>query len=133
MTNGTLTSKLVTAYAVLLLAGGGLLLFVPETLTGGEAAPHALLLGQLVGAALFGFGVVGWTARGSVLGGIYGRAVVAGLQAFTLVGTLVLLGSRPAAPRLAYWLLLGLLAPGAVLFGILLFRPQWLLRTPSAD
>lgn len=123
MATRTLTSRLVTAYAVLLAASGGMLLFVPEALLGGEASPQSLLPSQLVGAALLGFGVMGWTARGLVLGGIYGRAVVAGLQAFTFVATLVLLSSRPPTATLAYWLLLGLLALGAVLFSILLFRP----------
>ncbi len=117
------TSKVVSIYAVLLLVGGGALLFVPDVLIAGDASPQASVLGQLVGAALLGFGVMGWTARGLVLGGIYGRAVVAGLQAFTFVATLVLLSSRPPTVALAYWLLLGVLALGAVLFSILLFRP----------
>ncbi len=46
---------------------------------------------SLWGCALFGLGVASWVARQSILGGIYGRAVVAGNQAHAFVGALTIL------------------------------------------
>jgi hypothetical protein len=69
------------ASAACLAAFGVLLLFAPEKvsgLAGREASDHALA--QLLGATLVGFAVMNWIVRGAVLGGIYGRAVVAANQ-----------------------------------------------------
>ena len=63
-----------------------------------------------------------WAARGLVLGGIYGRAVVVGNQTFAVVGALVLGRVFLADPNLPSGVLLGLLAFGAVLFSALLYR-----------
>ena len=63
-----------------------------------------------------------WTARGSVLGGIYGRAVVAGNQTHLTVGAILLVkhgfvaGGSPA-----YWILTGVYVLGAGLFLHLFF------------
>ena len=55
-----------------------------RTLSGAEASD--LVLVQLLGAALLGIGAASWVARRSLLGGIYGRAVVVGNQVFAFVG-----------------------------------------------
>ena len=78
---------------------------------------------QVLGAALLGYGTANWTARGSLLGGIYGRAVVAGNQMHLMVGALLLVkrGVQVGAPHPAYWVLSALYVFGAVLFSYLLF------------
>lgn len=118
-------SALVTAYALILFGLGIFLLFAPASapLTDGAAAPGVDVLTQPLGAALIGFGTANWTARGSFLGGIYGRAVVAGNQAFAFVATLSLLAGRPDDAAVGFWILFMVLAAGAVLFSVLLFRP----------
>jgi hypothetical protein len=87
---------------------------------GGEVEPVASLLG----AALLGFGAMNWIARGSILGGIYGRAVVVANQVHFSVGALVLLkrgivtGGSGMVWALAFVYLLG-----AALFAYLLRGP----------
>lgn len=119
-----LTSALVRLYAALLLVTGAALLFAPEVVFVGAAGSDvkALVLAQLVGAALLGFAAANWTARGAILGGIYGRAVVMGNQAFAFIGVLVLLRNLPAERGLAFWFFLLVLAFGAVLYSVLLYR-----------
>lgn len=119
-----ITSTLVSIYAVLLLLAGTILLFVPETVSpGGEAGVLASsLIPQLLGAAFLGIGVANWLARRSLLGGIYGRAVVGGTQAFSFIGCLVLLRGFASDGGAAYWILLAVLSYGALLFSFLLFR-----------
>ena len=78
---------------------------------------------QVLGAALLGYGAANWTARGSLLGGIYGRAVVVGNQMHLMVGALLLVkrGFQVGAPHPAYWILSGLYVFGAGVFSYLLF------------
>lgn len=119
----TRLSVLVTLYAALLALCGTALLFAPAevgALVDGEAG--GTVVAQLLGAALLGLAVTAGVARRSILGGIYGRAVVAGHQAFAVVGALTLLGNRPAQAGAGYVVLLGVLLAGAGLFSRLLVR-----------
>ena len=122
------TSKLLALYAAALALVGVALLFTPgevSTAMSQEAgAAHALLV-QLLGAAFIGFASSNWIVRHAPVGGIYGRAVVLGNQAFSLVGALALIGGFPTKPGPAFWGLLFVFANGAVLHGMLLWRgPQ---------
>jgi hypothetical protein len=114
----------VTVSALCLAILGAMLLFAPDEVSGallGAAGGHALV--QLLGAALLGFGAMNWIARGAALGGIYGRAVVAGNQTHLMIGALLLVkhGVDVGALRPTYWVLTGLYVLGAVLFGYLTF------------
>ena len=84
-----------TISALCLGIAGAVLLFAPQeagsVLVPGSSRP---VLVQLLGGALVGYGIANWTARGSALGGIYGRAVVAGNQAHFMIGALLLLTQR---------------------------------------
>lgn len=119
------TSELLTFYAATLVLVGVALLFAPEEVSAAmsqeEGATHALSA-QLLGAAFIGFAFSNWIVRDSPVGGIYGRAVVLGNQAFSLVGALALTGGFPAKPGPAFWVLLFVFAGGAVLHGMLLLR-----------
>jgi hypothetical protein len=104
--------------ALCFAAIGLLLLFAPGEV-GGAVMPGASgdPLLQLLGAALIGFGAMNWVARGSALGGIYGRAVVAGNQTHLAIGALVLLKHGIAeGGSIAYWILTGVYVLGAALF-----------------
>lgn len=111
---------LALCFAVL----GAMLLFAPDEVS------HMMMPGatggwmaQLLGAAFLGFGVMSWTARGSVLGGIYGRAVVAGNQTHLTIGALLLVkgGFELGVGNPAYWAFTGLYVLGAGYFGYLTF------------
>ncbi len=110
-----------TARVLLRLYAGGLgiaglvLLFMPET-TGVTPA----VVGKLVGAACLGFGAMTWAARGLAMGGIYGRAVLAGNRTFAMVGALVLLRHLVDAPSVWAGAGFGLLLVGVVLFEVAL-------------
>jgi hypothetical protein len=74
-----------------------------------------------------------WTARESVLGGIYGRAVVVGNQTHVMIGALLLVSAGIDTPRSpAYWALAGLYICGAAFFSYLLFVSSGLRAKASA-
>jgi hypothetical protein len=128
-------SRAVGAFAALSGLLGAILLFAAgetgSALTGrSEAEPLAALLG----AGLLGLGAMNWTARASLLGGIYGRAVVVGSQTQFFVGTLVLLkyvltGSRPPA----WWILTGFYVVGCALYTYLLWGARTGAPATQAD
>jgi hypothetical protein len=101
-----------------------MLLFAPDEVSGmlmSGAGGGPLV--QLLGAALLGCGATNWIARGAALGGIYGRAVVAGNQTHLTIGALLLVrrGVDGGANHPSYWVLTGLYVLGAGLFGYLTF------------
>ena len=105
-------------------AFGAMLLFAPEEVSGALTPGRGgSSLIPLLGAALLGFGAMNWIARGAVLGGIYGRAVVAGNQTHLTIGGLLLVkqGVDVGANNPAYWVLTGLYVLGAGFFGYLTF------------
>ena len=118
---------IVTLFAVLQMIIGLGMLFVPDAfLTSGTSvasgASYGGVITQLLGAAFIGFGAANWIARAAPLGGIYGRAVVVGNQAFSLIGSLILLTSIPTDPPAGFWLVLLVLVSGAILHGTLLIK-----------
>ena len=114
----------MTVSAVCMALFGAMLLFAPNEvsrlLLSDVGGP---VLAQLLGAALLGCASANWTARGSALGGIYGRAVVAGNQTHLTIGALLLLNSgfNAGAHHPAYWLLTVLYVVGAAFFVYLMF------------
>src|SRR5262245_3760192 len=98
----------VSVFAVCLAVAGVLLVFAPDEASGmlapGSSDP---ILVQLFGAALLGWAIAIWTARGALLGGIYGRAIVAGNQMHFMVGAVLLVthGLNADVAHPAYWVL----------------------------
>ena len=92
------------------------------------------LLIQLLGALYFGFALLNWMAKGSVIGGIYNRPIAIGNLTHFLVGGLALLKGllkHPELPR-GLWVLAGLYVLFAVGFGWLFYRAPVPARTVSA-
>ena len=116
-----LRSLLVTALALVELVLGTVLIFAPEEAAGvlfgsGSVPPVAL---SLVGAALFGFGMLNWMTRHQPVGGIYGRpAVIANLVHYVVGG----LALARAAVMPALWVTAAFYLAGALFYGALLFR-----------
>jgi hypothetical protein len=114
----------MTASAVCFAAIGILLLFAAEevsALLGLETSNHSLH--ELLGAALLGFAAMDWIARGSALGGIYGRAVVAGNQTHLTVGAILLVkrGVENTSSHPVYWTIAGFYVLGAAYFAYFTF------------
>jgi hypothetical protein len=114
----------VTVSALWLAAAGAALLFAPDEARG-VIAPGSgpAIVAQLLGAALLGWGAACWIVRGAPVGGIYGRAIVAGNQMHLTVGALLLVrhGVEAGSAHPAYWLLTVMYVLGAVFFGYLTF------------
>lgn len=106
---------LLTSTAFIYMLGGMTLIFAPSPvaeLMGGPVAVPTWVV-QMAGAAWCGFATLNWLSRGMVVGGIYGRPLIAANLVHALMVTLVL-GKAIA---------LGLLPPGlyplAFAFGVL--------------
>ena len=124
----------VTLSALCLAAGGILLLFAPRE-TGAALLPGASgadKLFQLLGAALLGFAMMNWTAKGAALGGIYGRAVVIGNLMHLLAGAFILVprAFSDQTTTTPFLILTGAYAAGAALFVYLTFFSSG-LRKPA--
>jgi hypothetical protein len=96
------TRVLLTASAVVLgvLGVGGS--FLPqELLVALGVAPAGVLpvLVQVLAAALFGFAMVNWMARGNLIGGIYNRPVAIGNLAHFSMGAIALVKVVTAGQR----------------------------------
>jgi len=118
-----LVGSAVALSALCFAAIGVLLLFAPEEVSGTLIPPaDGGPLMQLLGAALLGFGAMNWVARGSLLGGIYGRSVVAGNQTHLTIGAILLVKhAAVAGGSPTYWALTGVYVLGAGLFLRLFF------------
>jgi len=83
----------------------------------------AFWLGQLLGAAWLGVAALNWLNRSTLLGGIYGRPVVAANMALYLVSALVLFrAAGQAGFSSALWPLGAAAAVLAIAYAVLLFR-----------
>ena len=85
------TKWIMSSSAFVMAAHGIVLLFAAEFLLkifDLNFSPDALIGIQFFGGALIAFGNMNWTGRNSVLGGIYGRAIVTGNFTYTVIGFL---------------------------------------------
>jgi hypothetical protein len=85
---------------------------------------------QIFGSLYFGFAMVNWTAKGSLLGGIYGRPVVIGNFTHFTIGALSLIKWLILYNYFLYfWGFTILYFIFAVLFGIVMFTNPRLKKT----
>jgi hypothetical protein len=98
------------------------LLFAPQELLAAFGAPTSTLdvvLLQVIGSAVFGFAMLNWAYRFSMIGGIYGRPVVIANLAHAASAALLL---APIARRTSFsWPLAGALA----VYGVLAVAFGW--------
>ncbi len=121
-----ISTRLSRLTAVALFIGGLALLFVPDVVLP-RLVPgfprEGLWLGQLLAAAWLGLASLDWLSRSALLGGIYGRPVVAANCGVFFVGALSLLraASRDSTSP-TIWLLLVPHLAFAGIYGWLLLR-----------
>lgn len=87
------TKLLLSSSAVVMGAAALVASFLPHELLTWAAVPPAGVLPvmvQLTGALLFAFAFTNWTARGSLLGGIYNRPIAIGNLTHFTIGALAL-------------------------------------------
>jgi len=84
------TKVLMIASAVLMGVVGILLSFLPQEIGALFGGVDAIIL-QLMGAVYFGWSMANWTAKASLMGGIYGRAIGIGNFAHFMIGAFALL------------------------------------------
>ena len=135
-----MNTRIVMASSAAFLALVGLsLTFAPHEILGLYSAPTVEpipLLLQIGGAALVGWAMVNWTARGLIIGGIYSRPLTLGNLVHFVAGTFALgkaipvVGFRPLA--VAVLLGYGLFAAcfGYLVFGRGAARAQMSDRRP---
>jgi hypothetical protein len=114
------------ASALALLAGGVAFLFaadeiLPRLVPGFPAA--GTWLGQLIGAAWLGVATLNWLNRSLLLGGIYGRPIVATNALLYFVTAMVLVKAvHPSESPVGMWILVLPAVVLAALYSWLLYR-----------
>lgn len=121
------TKFLMTTCAVTLAAIGIVFVFLPAeilNLKGLTPTKTLQVLIQIVGGLYFGFGMLNWMAKDSLIGGIYNRPIVVANLAHFVIGALGLLKAlmtNTNQPR-AVWTVTVVYSLFAVSFGIVLFK-----------
>jgi len=120
-------NMLLSVSAIAYLLAALALLFTAEELLHfalGAASQLDVALLQLIGAALFGFAMLNWLNRYSIVGGIFSRPLVVANLAHTATAALML-GHLAVRQPVSPWLTGATLAYAAlgVAFGARLFLP----------
>ncbi len=120
-----MNTRFVMISSAVVTGGAGITLtFLPQEillLLHHQPIPAMTLVLQLLGALLFGFGMVNWTAREMLLGGIYGRPIVIGNVTHFTVGALALMKGISADQSAVVWAVAGMYTLFALLFGITMY------------
>ena len=118
------TKLLLSASAVVLGVAGIAASFLPQELLRAADIESTALLPvfiQLLGALWFAFAMVNWTARGSLIGGIYNRAVAIGNLTHFVIGSFALVKGAMATQDSRLWILTIVYAIFAIAFALLFF------------
>ena len=124
----------MTASSVVLGLAGLSAAFAPQELLAALGVPLTNTLPaliQLMGALYFSCALMNWTARGSVIGGIYSRPISIGNFAHFFVGTIVLVKELSNGANVFVLVALGVYAVFAILFWWLVFRHSSVVKGQS--
>ncbi len=121
------TKLIMSVSAVFLALAGVSMTFFPNEIAnhiGLAAAKPSQLVIQILGALYFGFGMLNWMAKGSIVGGIYNKPLVIANLSHFAIGCLALIKGLAGSGNqyFAVLILTGVYAIFAVLFGILFVR-----------
>ena len=121
------TKVVMTVSAVFLALAGITLTFFPKEIANhiglGSEKPAQLVI-QILGALYFGFAMLNWMAKGSIIGGIYNKPLVIANLSHFAIGALALIKGMMSMgkPSYVFVLLIGAYIIFATLFGILFVR-----------
>lgn len=119
------TRIIMIASSVFMGAAGLLLSFLPQEILAyfsENSNEQITIFFQLLGAIYFAFAFLNWTAKGSILGGIYGRSIVIGNFTHFMIGALTLLkGFSAFNDIIVMWVVTGLYVVFASMFGLIMF------------
>lgn len=88
-----------------------------------DPLPVYSLILQMVGALYFAFAMMNWTAKESLIGGIYGRPIVIGNLTHFVIGALALIKSAAVQPPIpVLWIAVLIYSFFAAAFSFLFFR-----------
>ena len=119
------TKLIMTAASLTLGAAGIALSFFPQEITvllDAHTTTTLTVILQLLGALYFGFAMLNWMAKDSLLGGIYGRPIVVGNMAHFVVGALALLKVVSQNQQTIIWMTTIVYAIFAVLFSLVMYK-----------
>jgi len=121
------TKLIMTASAVCLAVAGVSLSFFPNELAnyiGLGSTKTSQLVMQALGALYFGFAMLNWMAKGSIIGGIYNKPLVVANMSHFLIGALAIIKGLMSISNPSYQLVIltGVYAIFAVLFAIIFIR-----------
>ena len=119
------TTKLIMILSAVFLAVIGIsLTFLPAEIagiTGITPDKTFTVILQLLGALYFSFAMLNWMAKGTIIGGIYNKPVSIANMTHFVIGALALIKLLLNNHDLHYaiWILAGIYAVFAVLFGVI--------------
>jgi len=121
------TKLIMTASAILLAVVGISLSFFPNEIAkyiGLESTKTAQLVMQALGALYFGFAMLNWMAKGSIIGGIYNKPLVVANLSHFMIGGLALIKGLISISNPSYQLVIltAIYIIFGILFGILFVR-----------
>ena len=114
------TKLIMTASAILLAVAGISLSFFPNEIAkyiGLDASKTSQLVMQALGALYFGFGILNWMAKGSIIGGIYNKPLVVANLSHFMIGGLAMIKGLMSISNPPYQLII--LTVVYTIFGIL--------------
>lgn len=123
-----MNTKIVMILSALFLALAGVgLMFFPQELNayiGIGSNKYFILIIQILGGLYFGFAMINWMAKGTLIGGIYNRPLVIGNFSHFFIGGIALVKAILADTNMpvAIWILAGVYSLFAIMFGILFNR-----------
>jgi hypothetical protein len=121
------TKIVMTLSSIVLGATGAILTFAPDMVLRNlniDTNPTSLILGQIIGGLYFGYSMLNWMTKESLIGGIYNRPIaIANFTHFLIAGLAIAkrLISSPELPK-SLWAAGIVYVTFGLLFIIILFR-----------
>ena len=115
----------MTAASIVLGATGIALSFFPQEISmllHAHTTTTLTVILQLLGALYFSFAMLNWLAKDSLLGGIYGRPIVAGNVTHFVIGALTLLKVLSQNQEIVILIAAIVYAVFAVLFSLVMYK-----------
>ncbi len=111
----------MTTAAIALGASGLSLIFLPQEIAATHSwSDDSAVLLQLIGATYFGFAMLNWMARGTLVGGIYGRPIVIGNLTHFLIGASIMVRQAIATPSILVVVAAVIYIAFAIIFGYMI-------------